>query len=279
MIYRLLILVSMLFMGAGQAWAQGAPTRSITNVAGNLYRFQNNFHNGVFLVGEKGVLLVDPINSDVAAWIKGEIKSRFGKDVIYVAYSHNHADHTSGGEVFADTAQFIAQKTAAEKIKASGHTAPAGITFEDRYELEIAGETVEFIYPGPTHSDNLIVVRFPAEKALFVVDMASVKRLPFMTLPEFHLPEIITNLRAVEALDFDIFVGGHGPIGGKADLSEHIAYLDEMYGAVKEGVAAGLSLEEIQAKVTMEAYKDWVQFEAWRPLNIQGMYKIVTGGE
>jgi glyoxylase-like metal-dependent hydrolase (beta-lactamase superfamily II) len=44
---------------------------------------------------------------EFATWLKGEFASRFGVPVKYVVYSHYHWDHASGGEVFADTAQFV----------------------------------------------------------------------------------------------------------------------------------------------------------------------------
>lgn len=272
---RFFMIFSLFLASLGGAWAQGEPQRAIEHVAGNLYRFQNNFHFGVFLVGEDGVLLVDPISEDAATWVKGEIKTRFAKDVILVAYSHHHADHTSGGQVFADTAEFLAQQRAAPEIGKSGHTTTPTITFEDKYELEFAGEVVEFIYPGPTHTDNLIVVRFPAEKAIFVVDMATVKRLPYRNLPSYHFPEVIDSLKAVEALDWEIFIGGHGPMGSKADLADHRRYLDELYVEVSAAYHNGLTLEETKAEVTMQAYKDWGQYEAWLPLNIEGLYAMM----
>ena len=273
---RFFMVMSLFLASFGGAWAQGEPQRAIEHVAGNLYRFQNNFHYGVFLVGEVGVLLVDPISEGAATWVKGEIKTRFGKDVIMVAYSHHHADHTSGGQVFADTSEFLAQTRAAPEIEKSGHTTAPTITFDQRYELPFAGEVVEFIYPGPTHTDNLIVVRFPAEKAIFVVDMATVKRLPYRNFPSYHFPAVIDSLKAVEALEFDIFIGGHGPMGTKADLADHRRYIEEIYAAVGRAVNDGLSLEETQARVTMEAYKDWGQYEAWLPLNIEGLYNRVS---
>jgi glyoxylase-like metal-dependent hydrolase (beta-lactamase superfamily II) len=270
---RLWTIILLFLAGLGSAWAQGEPQRAIEHVAGNLYRFQNNFHFGVFLVGDEGVLLVDPINEGTAKWVKGEIKSRFGKDVTLVAYSHNHADHTSGGQVFAETAEFLAQEKAVARIAESGHTTTPTISFKWRHEVEFAGEVVEFIYPGPTHTDDLFVVHFPAEKALFIVDMATVRRLPYRDFPGFQFPEGISNLRSVEKLDFEIFVGGHGPIGTKADLSDHIRYLDALYMAVSHASKEGLSLDEIKAKVTMEPYKDWGQYEAWLGLNIEGLYR------
>ena len=38
------------------------PKRSITNIAGDVYQFKNNFHNSVFMVTPGGIIFVDPIN-------------------------------------------------------------------------------------------------------------------------------------------------------------------------------------------------------------------------
>ena len=67
-------------LAAGGALAQDAPKRSITQISGDLYRFQNNFHYSVFLVTSDGVIVTDPINAGAARWLKAEIakpRSRF----------------------------------------------------------------------------------------------------------------------------------------------------------------------------------------------------------
>lgn len=89
------------------SFAQQEPTRSITQITGDLYRGQNNNHFTVFLVTEEGIILADPINPEFSAWLKSELDTRFGVPVKYVLYSHHHGDHASGGDVFSDTATFI----------------------------------------------------------------------------------------------------------------------------------------------------------------------------
>ena len=66
---------------ANSVSAQKAPKRSITKIAGDLYRFQNNFHFSVFYVTPGGVLVTDPINSGAAKWLKAEIKKRFNQPI------------------------------------------------------------------------------------------------------------------------------------------------------------------------------------------------------
>ena len=155
-----------LVLGATSVAAQDT-TRAITKIAGDLYRFQNNFHVSVFLVTDEGIIATDPINAEAATWLKGELASRFGVPVRYVIYSHDHADHISGGEVFADTAIFVAHENAkADIIGENRPTAVPDITFSDSLVIELGGKTAELRHLGRNHSDNSIVVNFPAERTL-----------------------------------------------------------------------------------------------------------------
>ena len=47
--------------------------RSIEPVTDDVYRFQNNFHNAMFVVTDDGIVVTDPINADAVAWLKGEL--------------------------------------------------------------------------------------------------------------------------------------------------------------------------------------------------------------
>lgn len=271
----IVVLVLALF-GALPALAQDAAKRAITPIAGDLYRFQNNAHYSVFLVTPEGVIATDPIDADAAAWLEAEIRSRFGLEIKYLVLSHDHVDHSAGGEVFADTATVVAHENAKRAIVGEKRpTAVPEITFTDRMTIELGGKTVELIYPGRSHSDNLIVMRFPAERALFAVDFISVGRLPYKTLTDAYFPDWIDAIREVEALDFDILVPGHGPLGTKADASDHRAYLEDLHEAVLAAARAGQSLEEMQASIKLDAYKDWGQYDAWLPLNIEGLHRQI----
>ncbi len=267
---------ALLWLFAGVAAAQETK-RAITNIAGDLYRFQNNFHYAVFLVTPEGVIATDPINADAARWLKGEISKRFGQEVKYLVYSHDHVDHSAGGEVFADTAVVVAHENAKATILGEKRpTAVPQVTFSDRMKIELGGKTVELTHVGRSHSDNMIVMRFPAERALFAVDFISVKRLAYMTLSDTYFPGWIDAIRKVELMDFDILVPGHGPMGVKADAADHRAYLEDLHGAVLAAARAGQSLPEMQKTITLDKYKDWGRYKEWRPLNIEGMLQRIS---
>ena len=272
----LMLGLMMLGLGAGVAWAQDAK-RSITKIAGDLYRFQNNFHYSVFLVTPEGVIATDPINAAAAAWLKKEIAARFGQEVRYLIYSHDHRDHIAGGEVFSDTAIVVAHANTKRAIIGEKRpTAVPDVTFTDRMTIELGGKVVELIYPGPSHSDNLIVMNFPAERTLFVVDSISIRRVGFRDLSDSYFPSWIDAIKRVEAMDFDILAPGHGPLGTKADARDHRMYLEELYNAVLEGLRAGQTLAELKANIKLPAYKDWGKYEDWLPLNIEGIYNRVS---
>ncbi len=259
------------------ASAQSDVKREIIPIAGDLYRFQNQFHYSVFLVTPEGVIATDPINPEAATWLEAEIRQRFGQEIKYLIYSHDHVDHIAGGEVFADTATVIAHENAKRTIIGEKRpTAVPDITFSDALTIELGGKTVELQSVGRGHSDNMIVMRFPAERALFAVDFISVKRVPYKTLSDAYFPDWIEAIRKVEAMDFDILVPGHGPMGVKADASDHRAYMEDLQAAVLAAARAGQSLEEMKASITLPDYADWGQYEAWLPLNIEGMYRQVS---
>jgi glyoxylase-like metal-dependent hydrolase (beta-lactamase superfamily II) len=249
--------------------------RSITKIAGDLYRFQNRAHYSVFLVTPEGILVTDPINADAAKWLEAELAKRFpGVPIRYLVYSHSHADHIAGGEIFADTATVVGHERAKQRIVAEQvPTATPQVTFSDRKILQLGGKDVELIYLGPSHSDNLIVMRFPAERTVFAVDIVAVKRLPYQDFPDADLAGWIATLRALEAMDFDILAPGHGALGGKADVADHRRYLETLRDQVKAGMAAGKSVEELKQTVTMPEYASWGMYKEWRELNVAGMYR------
>jgi glyoxylase-like metal-dependent hydrolase (beta-lactamase superfamily II) len=259
------------------ALAQQAPQRSITKIAGELYRFQNNFHYSVFLVTPAGIIVTDPIDADAAAWLKAELAKRFNVPIRYLIYSHDHRDHIAGGAVFADTATVVAHENAkAVIIGEKRPTAVPNLTFSDKMAIELGGKTVELSYVGRNHSDNSVVMHFPAERALFAVDFIPVRAVAFRDFPDAYVTDWIESLKRVEAMDFDILVPGHGPLGTKDDVRAYRGYMEELYTAVLEAVRAGKSVDEMKQSIRLEKYKDWARYNEFLPLNIEGMYKHIS---
>lgn len=259
---------------APMAWSQQAPVRGIERIAGDVYRFRDNYHYSVFMVTPEGVIATDPINADAARWLKGEIARRFNKPVKYLIYSHDHADHIAGGEVFANTATVLAHDNArAHIIGERRPTVAPDITFSDRLTLTLGGKVVELIHLGPNHSDNMIVMRFPAERILFAVDIVARNAIAYRDFPNVDIDGLIATLKRVEALDFDILAPGHGPLGTRADVAPHRRYIETLRARVLKHMRAGKTVGEIKSLVTMEEYESWEGYGRWRTLNVEGMVR------
>ena len=208
-IFAALVISTLLATGA---LAQDAK-RSITNIAGDVYRFQNNFHFSIFVVTPDGVVVTDPINKEAAEWLKAEIGKISNQPIKYLIYSHSHLDHASGGGVFAETAEVIAHNNAPAEIDG---VAP-NTRFDAEHSVEIGGKSIELTYLGKGHGDDLIAMVVRPENVAFAVDAVSVNRVPFRGFPRADIAGIIQQIKAVESLDFDILAPGHGAMGVKAD--------------------------------------------------------------
>ena len=154
-------------------------------------------------------------------------------------------------------------------------TAAPDITFRRHMTLRLGGTTVRLQHVGKNHSDNMIVVRFPAERIVYAVDFIPIRALAYRDFPDAYMPDWISSIRRVERMDFDILAPGHGPLGKKADAAAFRRYLTDLYNAVLTGARQGMSLDQLKATITLEKYKDWGQYKQYRALNIEGMYRLV----
>jgi glyoxylase-like metal-dependent hydrolase (beta-lactamase superfamily II) len=253
------------------------PVREISKVAGEIYRFRNNNHYSIFVVTVAGIIVTDPINAAAATWLKGELARNWpNRPVKFLVYSHDHADHSSGGEVFADTATVVAHQNAKDVIVGEKRpTAVPQVTFTEQLTVELGGTVMELNYVGRNHSNNSVVMRFPREKVAFAVDFIPVNAVSFRDFPDAYIDEWIESLRRVEAMEFDILAPGHGPLGTKANVTAFRGYLEDLRAQVLAAARAGKSLEDTKKSVDLSKYKEWGGFEQMSQLNIEGMYRMV----
>src|SRR5688500_17434810 len=114
-----------------------ATLSELLGFAPDVYGLRWSNHVAVFIVTGEGVVVVDPCGEDNAntpALLKQAIRSITDQPVRYVIYSHSALDHSMGGAVFADTAQYVSTLRAKQRLielKAPNTPIP-DITFNDK---------------------------------------------------------------------------------------------------------------------------------------------------
>ncbi len=264
---RYLLLIAMLcYLPPAPVVAQDGE-REITPLGDGLYRFRNRFHVNIVVVTGAGVVVTDPINADAAGWLKGEIGKLTSQPITHLIYSHSHGDHASGGKAYGDVPNVIAHANAPDAIDGVRPT----IRFSEEMSLVVGDKTFELTYLGPGHGTDLIAMVVRPNNVAFVVDAVSARRLFYRDFPGANVDHWIEQVKVVNTLDFDVFVGGHGPVGDKADVASGLRYLRELRAAVLEGLRAGVSVDDMKKGLDLDKYKDWASYEQWRDLNIEGM--------
>ncbi|MEN8374203.1 MAG: MBL fold metallo-hydrolase [Gemmatimonadota bacterium] len=262
------------------ASAQDAPSFETTRIDDGIYAFRWNFHNAFFVVAPEGVVVVDPISEDAARQLAEEIRAVAPDAALRaIVYSHDHADHATGANALRaaldSDAPIIAHEAAAPKLAARNDPAlpVPDITYREILTLGSAERSVELHFLGRSHSDNMTIVLVPEQRVAFAVDFVSHDRVGFRELPDYHFPEFFETLGRLPDLEFDTVVFGHGPAGDRSSIERQIAYYGDLREAVEAAVEEGLSEDETAARVRLEAYADWGQFEDWGPLNVRALHR------
>lgn len=230
--------------------------RGLEQVKGNLYRHTSGpglaAHSGLVLITKEGALVIDPAATCTAGWLRDEIRKRFNVPLKYVIYTHGHADHISGGQVFQkDGAIVVANQRAVEPIV--GEKIPTAVpdrVFDEDMTITLGGETVLLHRVAPSHSDSMVMVLFPAYKALQCTDVCESKSMPYNDFLDFYYPGWIETLDWVIKQDVDFIDVGHYTPATKADEVALRAYMIDLHQQVLDLVRAGQSWDQLYRNVT-----------------------------
>lgn len=119
------------------------------------------------------------------------------------------------------------------------------------HEAAVAGERVELHHAGAGHTDNDLIVRFPELNLIHTGDLVFHTLHPYFDPPGGSNSEgWVRSLEAARALcDNDtIVVPGHGPLTDATGIDRQRDYLLRLREAVAEGLRAGATKEELQAR-------------------------------
>ena len=265
--------------------AKDCPTnpRDLVQIKDNLYRHTTGaglaVHSGLVLITSEGALVIDPAMTCTSGWLKAEIKKRFKVPVKYVIYTHAHADHISGGQIFQkDGAIIVANQRAVEPIV--GEKLPTAIpdkVFDKDMTITLGGEKIILHRVAPSHSNSMTLVLFPKQKALQCTDICENHTMPYNDFLDFYYDGWIESLNWVLEQDVDIIDVGHYTPATKDDQRALREYMISLHQQILDLVRKGQSWDQLYRNVKFsDEVKKWTGYEQMHILNIMGMFRWVS---
>jgi len=262
---------------------------------------------GGFIVGEKGVLLIEVMLSkrlyDQELKL---IRSVTDKPIIYAVNTSDHGDHCFSNYLLPASTVIIQNEFAKDNlaknyegikqfmvglfgagrgIEASVYR-PADIAIPKNSNLKIdmgGGKIVELLNVGTAQSPADLFVWMPNQKVFWAGNpfIAESPTIPWLFDGFFLAPA--ANLKKVYDFlpDDAIVIPGHGRITNKAGIKYTIDYVEELKKEVEAAVDKGLTLEQTKASVTMKAYDkgyvlfNWLHFN----FNLPNAYKDISNNK
>ncbi len=228
--YSLVATASILFytLFSNLAYSQVADY-DLQEIKPGVYVVSAGGSNSMFLVTQEGVVVVDapPAIGDKIFTVVSNVTDR---PITHLIYSHAHKDHIGAANLF-ENVTIIAHNETAKILKERNDTnrPVPDMSFSKEMNLPIGDQVLQLLYPGPYHQQGNIFVYLPEHKVLMAVDNVVPGGLLWKHLgvtPD--VPALIKSIDQVLALDFDVFVGGHGQPGTKQDILVQKEYVNDL---------------------------------------------------
>jgi len=249
----------------------------VWKAADGVYRYgPGDGYYSMFVVTDEGVIAIEPVNIKHSQGLLKAIRSVTEKPVRYLLHSHNHWDHSKGGQVFRDQgAKIVAHEEAYEWMKANRHTdlaLPDETWTGNRKDIILGGKTIELHYMGMSHGLGMTVFLLPKEKIAYIADIVTPNRILFTIVPDFNIKEWMRTLTEVEKLDFQTAIYSHSqakePFGSKTEVTQTREFIEELQAAIVAEFKKGTPFLKIPSTVKLPKYEHWAMYNEWLPLNV-----------
>jgi len=248
-------------------------TFQLVKVAENIYSFGTSMGSfSLVMVTDDGIIIGDPVNQNHSEIMLKAIRTITDQPIKYLVYSHNHWDHTGGGQVFKNEGATILSHIDARDWlleNSNPNVVVADEVWEGNFkEIVLGGKTLELHHFGTSHGEGMTVFYLPEDKIIFIVDIVTPKRLAFTIMPDFSPKGWERTLIEVEKLDFDTAMFGHKRAFGPAsEVTEIREYLQDLRAEIFRMVQEGVNPFMIPSTIELPKYQDWEFYDEWLEMN------------
>jgi cyclase len=216
--------------------------------------------NSTFVVSDQGILVVDTgLNAEEGRKLLAEIRKVSQAPVRWIVNTHYHPDHRGGNSVVGPDAIIISTASTRSRTEKLTQESSVNETVGPKgLVLYVGGHEVRIYHPGPAHTMGDLVVYFPNEHAIATGDLFLTNSCPAMD--DGDMENWIAALDRMLALPVDQVVPGHFELATKSGLQRFRNYLADLRDQVAHMYRQGLPLEQVQASLALNAYKDFRQY-------------------
>jgi glyoxylase-like metal-dependent hydrolase (beta-lactamase superfamily II) len=256
---------------------------------------QGFMNNPAFIVGDDGVVVVDPGSSlQVGEMLLERIGQVTDKPVVAVFNSHIHGDHWLGNQAirarYPDVPIYGHERVGPKIVAGVGtqwvqlmldmtQKATAGTRIvkpdhpvSDGDVIDAAGLTFRIFNNDKAHTDTDIMLLVEEKQVMFLGDNAGHERILRLEGGSFR-----GNVAALETAlqtGAKVFIPGHGPTAGTEAASLYRDYLQTVYATVAAGYSEGKADFEIRPDLLpkLDAWKGWEGFDNLLGAHISAAY-------
>lgn len=214
--------------------------------------------------GADGVFLVDDQFAPLTEKIRAAVAKINDHPIRFVLNTHWHSDHTGGNENLGGAgALIVAHENVRERMSVDqfmerlDRTVPAApkaalpvVTYDDSVTFHLNGDEIHAFHVPPAHTDGDSIVHFRKANVVHMGDVFFTSGYPFVDLGSGGSVEGVLDAvdRVLALTDAETaIIPGHGPMSDREGLEEYRRMLGTIVSRVAERIAAGDSLEEVQA--------------------------------
>lgn len=190
-------------------YQDGSEPYQTIKLADNLYAFEYAEERSIFIVGEDGIIVTDPLGPKAAKVYKEEIRKISDKPIEAMVYSTSFVHRAGGSEEF-DVKRVISHEGCQKNLAATPFPGvkPVNETYQQRYTVDVGGAGLELYHFGESWGTCLSVLIARPSNIMMVPDLigpaqngkivATVPKDPAMA--NYYMHNIVPFFTEVEQL-------------------------------------------------------------------------------
>ena len=259
------------------------PAYNIKMLTDNIGVFNERGGTILFMLGKKGIVVVDAQFPDTAQHLIDELKKKSSKPFSLLINTHHHGDHTAGNIAFKGLAEQVLahenskinQQATAVKNKNEEKQLYPDRTYTNTWSEKQSKERVTLRYFGRGHTNGDSFVHFEKANIIHAGDLVFNRRHPFVDRSAgANIASWITVLESATSYfkDSATYVAGHAAAGydviiKKADVLAFRNYLQNVLRFTSISIAKGMTKTDFLKATEIPGSPEWKGDGITRPLD------------